>query len=129
MNTTFRESKVRKYMVKAVDVYVTEYNDAYDDWSGESFAKAPFVVGETMVYGDITLEDVARLILKELYVYDYDTTLSDIVERMDVYENTIRLTVCEDEGGYASISGRYLADYTFAIKEVVDVDTEKLKVR
>ena len=127
MNTTFRESKVRQYMVKAVDVYVTEYNDAYDDWSGASFAKAPFVLGHLTLDGAITKEDIARLILKELFVFNYDTTLDDVMDSMDIYDGAIRFSINEDEDGYADDLGRYLASYTFTVKEIVDVDLENME--
>lgn len=129
MNTTFRESKVRQYMVKAVDVYVTEYNDAYDDWSGASFAKAPFVLGHLTLDGAITKEDIARLILKELYTFNYETTLEDVMEYMDIYDGAIRISLTEDEEGFADDLGRYLSSYTITVKEIVDVDVESLEER
>jgi len=114
-------------MVKAVDVYVTEYNDAYDDWSGASFAKAPFVLGHLTLDGAITKEDIARLILKELFVFNYDTTLDDVMDSMDIYDGAIRFSINEDEDGYADDLGRYLASYTFTVKEIVDVDLENME--
>lgn len=129
MNTTFRESKVRNYMVKVVDVYVSEYNDAYDDWSGASFAKAPFVLGHLALDGAITKEDIARLILKELYTFNYETTLEDVMEYMDIYDGTILISLTEDEEGFADDLGRYLASYTITVKEIVDVEVESLEER
>lgn len=127
MNTTFRECKVRQYMVKAVDVYVSEYNDAYDDWSGASFAKAPFVLGHLTLDGAITKEDIARLILKEMFLYNYDTTLDDMMASMDIYDGTIRISLTEDGDGYPDDLGRYLVSYTFTVKEIVDVDLESME--
>jgi len=127
MNTTFRESKVRKYMVKAVDVYVTEYNDAYDDWSGASFAKAPFVLGHLALDGEITKEDIARLILEKLFVFNYDTTLVDVMDWLEIYDGTVRISINEDEDGFADDLGRYLASYTISVEEIIEVDLENMK--
>lgn len=127
MNTTFRESKVRNYVVKAVDVYVTEYNDAYDDWSGTSFAKAPFILGHLTLDGEITKEDIARLILKELFVFNYDTSLDDVMDSMEILDGTFRISINEDEDGFADDLGRYLASYTISVDEIIEVDLENIK--
>lgn len=103
-----------KFNVNVVDVMVTEWNEEYQDWSGDEFSKQGFDLG---VAKSNKLDDVLATI----------NTMFDVEkEHVEITEvGQLIFTVIEDEEAMQDDNGHYLVDYFVEIEKVDNLMIEE----
>lgn len=103
-----------KFNVNVIDVMVTEWNEEYQDWSGDEFSKQGFDLG---VAKSNKLDDVITTI----------NTLFDVKkEHVEVNEDgQLIFTVIEDVEAMQDDYGHYMVDYIVEVEKVGNVMIEE----
>lgn len=103
-----------KFNVNVFDVMVTEWNEEYQDWSGDNFSKQGFHIGSPK---SNKLDDVITTI----------NTMFDVKkEHVEVTEDgQLIFTVVEDEEAMQDDNGHFLVDYFVEVEKVEDVMIEE----
>lgn len=103
-----------KFNVNVADVMVTEWNEEYQDWSGDEFFKGGFDLG---VAKSNKLDDVLTEINTIFEVKKESVEIDD--------EGLLRFTVIEDEEAMQDDNGHYLVDYIVEVEKVENVMIEE----
>lgn len=103
-----------KFNVNVVDVMVTEWNEEYQDWSGDEFSKQGFDLG---VAKSNKLDDVLATV----------NTMFDVKkEHVEITEvGHLMFAIQEDEEAMQDDDGHYLVDYIVEVKKVENVMIEE----
>lgn len=103
-----------KFNVNVIDVMVTEWNEEYQDWSGDEFSKQGFHIGNAK---SNKLDDVLETI----------NTLFDVEkEDVEVNENgQLIFTVIENEYAEQSLEGNFMVDYIVEVEKVETLGIEE----
>ena len=103
-----------KFNVNVVDVMVTEWNEEYQDWSGDNFSKHGFHLG---VAKSNKLEDVLATVNTMFDVSLYGVEINDVGHLM--------FAIQEDEEAMQDDDGNYLVDYIVEVEKVENVMIEE----
>ncbi|WBF81130.1 hypothetical protein FMLHJGGC_00077 [Staphylococcus phage BSwM-KMM1] len=103
-----------KFNVNVIDVMVTEWNEDYQDWSGDNFSKHGFDLG---VAKSNKLDDVITTI----------NTMFDVKkEHVEINDNGhLMFAIQEDEEAMQDDNGHYLVDYIVEVEKVENVMIEE----
>lgn len=103
-----------KFNVNVLDIAVTEWNEEYQDWSGDTFFKGGFHLGTSE---SNKLDDVLATVNTMFDVSKYDSEIDE--------DGYLRFTVIEDEEAMQDDNGHYLVDYIVEIEKVENVMIEE----
>ena len=104
---------MRRYKLELNIIEVTEFNEDYNDWSGDGFSKgAEFF---EPCYLEVLTEDNIKVAIESmLYVECKDYGLEYI-------DNRVIYSRIENGDAYEDPNGRYLVDYDFTISyEIIE---------
>lgn len=102
-----------KFNVNVIDVMVIEWNEEYQDWSGNEFFKQGFHLGESK---SNTLEDVLETIKTMFDISLYGVEVNE--------DGQLMFSVQEDEEAMQDDNGNYLVSYIVEVEKVVTVMIE-----
>ncbi|QEM41264.1 hypothetical protein CPT_Maine_014 [Staphylococcus phage Maine] len=102
-----------KFNVNVLDVMVTEWDNEYQDWSGEQFSKQGFHIGNAK---SNKLEDVLATINTMFDISKYGSEVNE--------NGKLIFTVIEDENAMQDDNGHYLVDYIVEVEKVETVAIE-----
>lgn len=103
-----------KFNVNVIDVMVTEWNEEYQDWSGNEFLKEGFHIGNSK---SNKLDDVLTTINTMFDVSKYDSEVNE--------DGQLIFTVIENEEAMQDDNGHYLVDYIVEVEEVKNIMIEE----
>lgn len=103
-----------KFNVNVIDVMVTEWNEEYQDWSGDEFLKQGFGLG---VAKSNKLDDVLATVNTMFDISLYGVEIND--------EGNLVFSIQEDEEAMQDDEGNYLVDYIVEVKKVENVMIEE----
>lgn len=103
-----------KFNVYVIDVMVTEWNEEYQDWSGEEFYKQGFHLGESK---SNKLDDVLATVNTMFDISLYGVEIND--------EGNLVFSIQEDEEAMQDDEGNYLVDYIVKVEKVENVMIEE----
>lgn len=103
-----------KYNVNVIDITVTEWNEEYQDWSGDMFFKGGFHLGNA---DSNKLDDVLATVNTMFDVSKYGSEIDE--------DGYLRFTVIEDEEAMQDDNGHYLVDYIVKVEKVETVGIEE----
>lgn len=102
-----------KFNVNVIDVMVTEWNEEYQDWSGDEFSKQGFDLG---VAKSNKLDDVLATIKTMFDISLYGVEIND--------DGHLVFSIQEDEEAMQDDEGNYLVDYIVKVEKVENVMIE-----
>ena len=103
-----------KFNVNVIDVMVTEWNEEYQDWSGDEFLKQGFHLGESK---SNKLDDVLATVNTMFDISLYGVEIND--------EGNLVFSIQEDEEAMQDDEGNYLVDYIVKVEKVENVMIEE----
>ncbi|WFG33918.1 hypothetical protein YN120080_201 [Staphylococcus phage vB_SauM_JDYN] len=103
-----------KYNVDVIDIAVTEWNEEYQDWSGDTFFKGGFHLGNA---DSNKLDDVLATVNTMFDISKYGSEINE--------DGQLIFTVIEDEYAMQDDNGHYLVDYLVEVEEVKNVIIEE----
>ena len=106
--------KMAKFNVNVFDVMVTEWNEEYQDWSGDNFSKQGFHIGSSK---SNKLDDIITTINTMFDIKKEDVEVNE--------EGQLIFTVVEDEEAMQDDNGHYLVDYFVEIEKVDNIMIEE----
>lgn len=103
-----------KFNVNVIDVMVTEWNEEYQDWSGDEFSKQGFDLG---VAKSNKLEDVLATVNTMFDIKKEDVEIND--------NGHLMFAIQEDVEAMQDDNGHFLVDYFVEIEKVDNVMIEE----
>ena len=96
------------FIIKGIEAFVTTYNKASGDWSGDEFSKDNPYSDELM---ELTKESLTKCLSDMLCV---DIEFNHIYTQDDI----LTISIIENDEGYPDENGLYLVDYIFMVSKV-----------
>ena len=103
-----------KFNVNITDIDVTEWNEEYQDWSGDNHSKEGFSLGFAK---SNSFNDVMDVIKDYFDIDERDVFLNDF--------NMLEFSVIEDVDGIEDSNGNYLVSYLLDVEKIENVGIEK----
>ena len=98
---------MRRYKLELNIINVTEFNEDYNDWSGDMFSKgAEFF--ETY-YFEVLTENNIKAAIEDMLFVEYEDYSLEYIDNRVVYSRI------ENGDAYEDPNGKYLVDYDFTI--------------
>ena len=104
------------FIIKGIEAFVTTYNKASDDWSGDEFSK-------DNPYSDELAELTESSLTESLSnMLDVDIDFKHVYTQDDI----LSVSITEDGDGCPDNNGLYLVDYIFAVSKVDSLNIDEL---
>ena len=103
-----------KFSVQVMDIVVTEWNEEYQDWSGDTFFKGGFYLGNAK---SNKIDDVLATVNTMFDISKYGSEIDE--------DGYLRFTVIEDEEAMQDDNGHYLVDYIVEVEKIENVMIEE----
>ncbi|VEV88379.1 hypothetical protein [Staphylococcus phage Stab23] len=96
-----------KYNVNVIDIVVTEWDKEYQDWSGDTFFKGGFYLGDAK---SNKIDDVLATVNTMFDISKYGSEINE--------DGQLIFTVIENEEAMQDDNGHYLVDYIVEVEKV-----------
>ena len=109
---------MRRYKLELNIINVTEFNEDYNDWSGDMFSKgAEFF--ETY-YFEVLTENNIKAAIEDMLFVEYEDYSLEYIDNRVVYSRI------ENGDAYEDPNGNYLVDYDFiiSVETIEDINIE-----
>lgn len=103
-----------KFNLNVLDITVTEWNEEYKDWSGDTFFKGGFHLGNPK---SNKIDDVITTINTMFDIKKEDVEVNE--------EGQLIFSVIEDEYAMQDDNGHYLVDYFVEVEKIENVMIEE----
>lgn len=102
-----------KYNIEVLDMFVTEWNEESQDWSGNEFSKGGFHLG---VAKSNNVDDILEVINTMFEVNKKDLFIDEDDKQ------TLQFSVVEDRNAMQDDNGHYLVDYIIGVYKIESVN-------